>query len=382
MKRFLIAGLILIQACSASTNYVEERFEASSPEGMSTVVAHRGCWLRENDGEYYIPENSTYGIEMAARYGYPAIEMDVKYTLDNVMVVMHDGTINRTMRNAADYSRIEQPVRVNDMMFEDLRKNYVLESSDPAMRTPIPTFKEMLQACKRSGVIPMLHSKVLESYELAQKMLGDNWIAFEENYSALRYARSISDCLILWDPGRVTAEETNAGLEGLGGWTGMSTMKYDMQDAAFISAIQDAGNIVQSSIFPTPHEQRSFHDGADIELTDFFWIQTPGREPVKTMNENLELVAGQRWQSPAVEVGDFAAIVIRLNFVGTVQLRIADHRDIRNQGWVDEPRVYSLHRDTPGEELVGIRLYKTAPSFDLLSEEDMELSVKADIYEL
>ena len=119
MKKLMIAGLIILQACSSS-NYVEERFAETTPEDISTAVAHRGCWLRENDGEYYIPENSTYGIEMAARYGYPAIELDVKYTLDNVMVVMHDGTINRTMRNSSDYSKIEKPVRVGDMLFEDL----------------------------------------------------------------------------------------------------------------------------------------------------------------------------------------------------------------------------------------------------------------------
>ncbi len=57
-------------------------------------VAHRGCWLRENSGEYYIPENCPAGVAMAARYGYPAVECDVKYTKDSVMVIMHDGTIN------------------------------------------------------------------------------------------------------------------------------------------------------------------------------------------------------------------------------------------------------------------------------------------------
>ena len=50
----MIAGLILLQACSSS-NYVEERFQATAPEGIGVAVAHRGCWLRELDGEYYIP---------------------------------------------------------------------------------------------------------------------------------------------------------------------------------------------------------------------------------------------------------------------------------------------------------------------------------------
>ena len=367
----MIAGLILLQACSSS-NYVEERFAETTPEGVSSAVAHRACWLREPDGEFYIPENSTYGIEMAARYGYPAIELDVKYTLDNVMVVMHDGTINRTMRNASDYSRIEKPVRVSDMMFEDLRRDYVLESSDPALRTPIPTLKEMLLACKKTGIIPMLHSKVLESYELAHKILGDKWIAFDGNYPSMKYARSVSNCLILWDPDRMSAEETVSRLKELGGWCGMTTMKYDMQDAAYIAAIHEGGCITQSSIFPTPFEQRALQDGTDIELSDFYWFQTKGRKPVSIISESIDLKAGEIWQSPAVEAGDFAAMTVALTIVGDLQITVNDR----------EPRVYNLHRDTPGTERLGLRLYKTTPSFRLIATEECSAMIDAAVFGL
>ncbi len=368
----MIAGLILLQACSSSDNYVRDRFAQTAPEGIPVAAAHRGCWLLEPDGEYFIPENSTYGIEMAARFGYPVVEMDVKYTLDQKMVVMHDGTINRTMRNASDYSKIEKPTRVDALLFDDLRSNYVLESSDPAKRTPIPTLEEMLLTCRKTGIIPMLHSKVLESYELAHKILGDNWIAFEENFSALRVARKISDCLVLWDPGRTSAAATIAGLDAIGGWTGMSTMKYDMQDADFIDSLQTAGHPCQSSIFPTPHECRSLHDGVAIELSDFFWHQTVGRTPSASVSEILNLVAGESWQSPSLEAGEFSAMTIHLVFSGTLELRVKDHI----------LRVYSLHRDTPGEEVVGFRFYKTVPSFVIIAAEDCTVSLKAEVFDL
>ncbi|MBQ9309686.1 MAG: hypothetical protein IJ222_02355 [Bacteroidales bacterium] len=384
MKKIIIACLIVLQACTSSDNYVAERFARTTPEGVSTAVAHRGCWLREPDGEYFIPENSTYGIEMAARYGYPAVEMDVKYTLDQKMVVMHDGTINRTMRNASDYSKIEKPVRVADILFDDLRRDYVLESSDPAKRTPIPTFEEMLLACKRTGVVPMLHSKVLESYELAHKILGNRWIAFEENYSALRVARSISDVLVLWDPGRTSAEQTVEGLKAIGGWTGMSTMKFDMQDAGYIKTMQESGCLVQSSIFPTPHECRSLHDGADIELSDFFWHQTVGREPVTSVSEEIELAAGESWRSPLLAADDFSALTIRLNFTGKLELRVKDHihRDWRPADWKLEDRVYILQHDAPGDEVVGFRYYKTSPSFEIVALEDCPVKIDAKLYNL
>lgn len=382
MRRFLIlASLVAVQACS-SPSYVLQRFEQTTPKGLSKAVAHRGCWFREHDGEFFIPENSTHGIEMAKRFGYPAIELDVKYTKDSVMVVMHDQTINRTMRNASDYSKIEKPVKVTETTFEELRSKYVLESSDPARRTPIPTLEEMLLACRKTGIIPMLHSKVTESYSLAQKILGNKWIAFSGVKEEMIKARKISDCLVLWDPGERPIDGTVSGLKEIGGWCGMSTMRYKMLDAGYISRLRKKGYEVQASIFPTPHEQRALHDGVTIELTDFFWHQTNGLVPVDTVSETLVLPDGQFWKSPELKAGDFAALTVHLSFKGTLVVKINDYRRVGKTGWKMQPRVYKLHRDTAGEEVLGVRLYKTAPSFEIQSVGDVSVKVDAAAYAL
>ena len=131
------------------------------------VFAHRGKWSK-NGTDYFVPENSLTGIQMAAMMGYEGIECDVRYTKDNVMVVMHDATINRTMRNA-DNTEISGNVNISDLTFDQLRSNYILESTEPSFRQPCPTLKEMLLECKRCGIRPMLHSSIYESYELDQK---------------------------------------------------------------------------------------------------------------------------------------------------------------------------------------------------------------------
>ena len=41
--------------------------------------------------EFYINENCPAGVEMAARYGYPAVEIDVRYTLDSVSAAIWCG---------------------------------------------------------------------------------------------------------------------------------------------------------------------------------------------------------------------------------------------------------------------------------------------------
>jgi len=334
------------------------------------AVAHRGCWLKQGD-EFYINENCPAGVWMAARYGYPAIECDVRYTRDSVMVLMHDGTINRTMRNASDYSEITEPVRVSDCTYEELRTRYVLASTDPALRMPIPTLQEELEACRDAGIIPMLHSAIVESYELAHEVLGDQFIAFDANEAAVSRARDYSSCLILLDPGKDSASETIERLNRIGGRCGMSTMNYKMLDADYIQAVKDAGFEVQASIFPAPHEQRALMDGVTIELSDFYWHQTEGRKAVSSLKKKkMALDEGNafEWKEEAPE---YAAVTLELDFSGTLEISFCG-------------RTYTLSHEEAGRpEIFGARLYKTTPEISLKALSPAKVkSLKLGLYDL
>lgn len=350
---------------SGAAACVQKQAEAET----AFAVAHRGCWLKQGD-EFYINENCPAGVWMAARYGYPAIECDVRYTLDSVMVLMHDGTINRTMRNASDYSEIAEPVRVSDCTFEELRTRYVLASTDPALRTPIPTLREELEACRDAGIIPMLHSAIVESYELAHEILGDQFIAFDANEAAVSRARDYSSCLILLDPGKDSAAVTIERLNRIGGRCGMSTMNYKMLDAEYIQAVKDAGFEVQASIFPAPHEQRALMDGVTIELSDFYWHQTEGRKAVSSLKKKMALEEGKafEWKEEAPE---YAAVTLELDFYGTLEISFCG-------------RTYTLSHEEAGRpEIFGARLYNTTPEISLkaLSPANVK-SLKLDLYDL
>lgn len=329
------------------------------------VIAHRGCWLED-----LVPENSISGVRMARRYGYPAIECDVKYTLDSVMVLMHDGTINRTMRNAADYSVIEEPVKVNDILFEDLRANYVFASDDPAERVQIPTLEELLLACKECGIHPVLHSEVEESYRLAQEILGDDWTAFSVDYDKMAYARSISGCDILWDPGELDAEGTIAKLENLGGKTGMSTMNWRMLDSTYIATVRNAGHEVQSSIFASPHEADAIHYGASYILSDFCWLQQEGRTPVYAGKyENLPLNVGSCIPYKYPEIMDYGAMTISITFSGNVQIII------------NGKRIYSFTSAEKQTRNIGVRFSRTKPEYLFTTGTGCEIyDCEANIY--
>ena len=337
----LIAGALLAFSCSTVETV-----------DLPMAVAHRGCWLKDGE-EFYINENCPAGVRMAAQYGYPAIECDVKYTLDSVMVIMHDGTINRTMRNAVDYSLIEEPVRVSEHTFEDLRSNYVLASTDPSLRVPIPTLKEELEACKEYGIVPMLHSAVVESYKLAHEVLGDSFIAFDASQAAVMHARDYSDCLILLDPGQDDAARTVERLKEIGGVCGMSTMKYNMLDAGYIQTVKDAGYEVQASIFPTPHEQRALTDGVTIELSDFYWHQTEGRKATGTLKKKgIKLGEGETFEW-TVDAPEYSAVTMDLDFTGDLEITLCG-------------RTYTLsHQEAGKVERFGLRLFKAKPTLTI-----------------
>lgn len=362
MKRILILAVLLLSGTIALAQ------KATQPK-KCFVVAHRGCWLKAGE-EFYINENCPAGVWMAAQYGYPAIECDVRYTRDSVMVLMHDGTINRTMRNALDYSPIKEPVKVSDCTFEELRTRYVLASTDPALRTPIPTLREQLEACRDAGIIPMLHSAIVESYELAHQILGDKFIAFDANEAAVSRARDYSSCLILLDPGKDDTPTTIGRLKQIGGKCGMSTMNYKMLDADYIQTVKKAGFEVQASIFPAPHEQRALMDGVTIELSDFYWHQTKGRKAVSSLKKKeIVLSAGNTfdWELRAPE---YAAATLELDFSGILEITFCG-------------RTYILKHEEAGQpEIFGARLYKSNPHITLkaLSPSNVK-SLKLNLYD-
>ena len=251
------------------------------------MIAHRGCWSKAESGEFTIPENSVAAVTAAKRMGYEGIECDVHYTKDKKMVILHDQTLNRTMRRASDYSKLEKPIYLKDITFEELRRDYVLESTNPELRTPIPTLEELLTECKLQGIVPMLHSDLWESYEMAQEMFGDGWVCFTGGVAHMQKVREFSACLILLSINSGTAEENIAKLRQIGGHCGVSTMNYKLYTPEFCKALTDAGYEVQASIFPAPHEAVAQRNGVTYQLTDFSFMPPAGKKPKYSYKINM-----------------------------------------------------------------------------------------------
>ncbi len=100
------------------------------------VTAHRGDWRNA-------PENSLKAFEYAAAMGVDIIELDLNKTKDNEIVIMHDGTINRTTNGTG------KPV---DYTLQELKNFRLKNGLGRVTNNQIPTLKEVMLALKSSGV--------------------------------------------------------------------------------------------------------------------------------------------------------------------------------------------------------------------------------------
>ena len=308
-------------------------------DALPKMFAHRGCWSK------ICPENSLPAVARAKQHGYIGIECDVKMTADGKMVIMHDRTINRTCRNASDYSKIEGKINISDLTFKELRKNYVLASPNADFRMPVPTLKELLTECKRHNIVPMLHSKYVESYRLAQKIMGDDWVCFTKDVNALKECRKFSKCLILYAIDEKSAETAFEVLPQLGGRMGVSSMKREALTRERIAKFRSLGYEVQQSIYRAPREVFALRDGTTIILSDFALMPDPNNNPTKVLSVDAKALAqGETIAFSADKKVKDGGVAIDIEFEGVVEIAFDKNSNI-----------YTLHNSGNYHDRFGMR---------------------------
>ena len=198
-------------------NFDDERFALKQQGRIANafgrpsfeIIAHRGWHMQT------IPEDSLDAYRMAALMGYRYCETDVHLTSDNVVVVCHDASINRTYRNA-DYTTISETVNISSKTYQQLVDGYVQISDNPKYRKPIPTLEEFLILCRKYKLYPIIEIKdnvdalTLATYNLAHKYLGDNFGFTGFHYRQLDYGRTLNDNILIIYIGTGIRNTTNS----------------------------------------------------------------------------------------------------------------------------------------------------------------------------
>ena len=118
------------------TDFEEKLYALTTPSGRMASDSHRG------DVQNY-PENSIPGILSAIMLGADVVEIDIRLTKDNIMVLMHDASLKRTTDWSSKKGKNGLPSsdQIEDWTYEQLRELRLLYGGK-ATDCIIPTMYE------------------------------------------------------------------------------------------------------------------------------------------------------------------------------------------------------------------------------------------------
>ena len=137
-----------------------------------TVVAHRGDWRGA-------PENSLQGYQNCIDMGVDMVEIDLHWTKDSVLVIMHDNTLDRTSTGKG---------KISDYTYAELQQFFLRAGDGVKTRHKIPTLEEVLLLCKGKILINIDkgYNYFKDVYQLMEKTGTTNQVIIK---SGNRYAK-------------------------------------------------------------------------------------------------------------------------------------------------------------------------------------------------
>ena len=113
------------------------------------AIAHRGYSLE-------CPENTMIAYKEAYKKGFRILETDIKVTSDNVLVLLHDNTINSVARNT-DGSELTETINISNITYEQAKQyDYGIYKGQEFAETKLATLEELLLFAKKHDCMVQL----------------------------------------------------------------------------------------------------------------------------------------------------------------------------------------------------------------------------------
>lgn len=179
-----------LEQMSAANNLTFDVFEPQKTSNINKdmkLIAHRGY-------SSTAPENTIPAFIEAAKKGYKFVECDISWTKDDVPVLLHDSTINRTAARK-DGGLMILPRYCSSMTYDELLSyDFGIKKGEEYENTNIPTFEEFLKCCREYNLSPYIELKeqtgvnkdkiktlidLVDAYGLNDKV---TWISFNYDY--------------------------------------------------------------------------------------------------------------------------------------------------------------------------------------------------------
>ena len=129
------------------------RAEALYGEGKVSVISHRGDWRNT-------PENSIRAIQNCIDLGVNMVEIDIKKTKDNELILLHDKTLDRTTTGKG---------LPQDYTLAEIKQMRLRNGAGVATSHQIPTLEEAMIVAK--GKIWVNIDKGYDYFDLVEKVL-------------------------------------------------------------------------------------------------------------------------------------------------------------------------------------------------------------------
>lgn len=123
------------------------------PKDKIMVVAHRADWREA-------PENSIMAVKKAMEKGIDMVEIDLALTKDNVLILMHDTTIDRTTTGKG---------KPSDYTLEEIKNLYLRDGVGSPTQMKVPTLEEVLDVT--NGKIFINLDKAFDYFDLVYPIL-------------------------------------------------------------------------------------------------------------------------------------------------------------------------------------------------------------------
>jgi len=114
-------------------------------------LRHRVAVIAHRAGKALAPENTLAAIRTAIQLGVDYVELDIRTTKDGQLVIMHDGSVNRTTSGIGN---------VRDLTLDEIRKLDAGGKYSPKFTgEEVPTFDEALELCHDKVYIYVDHKE-------------------------------------------------------------------------------------------------------------------------------------------------------------------------------------------------------------------------------
>lgn len=264
------------------------------------VTAHGGCWTT------IIPENSQEAIAMAKKLGYQAISIDTKQT--NVCL------------------------------------------------------KDLLKACKKQGLTPMVQGDQISTFQAVQKKMKDKWMCLTNSDSIAKAVRQFSNCEILVNMDNVTPQEALSRLNAIGRPCGLSTTHPETLSKTLCLQLRANGYESQAVLFKPAYEVQATLHGVTRTLSDFTYPYNPTIKPTDIWAAAEKILSQKDELNKQWDHYDQGGLVLRFWFRGAIIVI------------VNGEKKYSLVSNGDSMQYISTRFTDTAPTIRIVAATETQLA--------